>query len=75
MKTPIEMMLDGAQWKALDADQIACDHDNGLPYATHEGVLDIMGHKLRCYRLNTGQTVFHADDMNDFFAAGLGSNA
>lgn len=47
MKTPIEMMLEGVQWKAADADQLACEHEDGLPYATHEGTLEIMGHSLR----------------------------
>lgn len=47
------------------------DHVNedgdGLPFATHTGVMEIMGKKLRCYRLNTGQIVFNAEDVRDFF--------
>jgi len=53
-KTPIEMMLDGVEWVAADNDGKVSDN---MPYATHEGVLDLFGHKLRCYRLNTGQAV------------------
>jgi hypothetical protein len=68
MKSPIETMLDGVQWMAREDQPGATD---GTPYATHEGVLEILGHKLRCYRLNTGQTVFNADDVNAFFGAQL----
>lgn len=34
-----------------------------LPYATHSGELEIFGLKLRCFRLNTGEAIIHADDM------------
>lgn len=71
MRTPIETMLDGVQWRARETEPPA---DDGLPWATHEGVLDIMGHRLRCYRLNTGQAVFHADDVRDFFGGELSAN-
>jgi hypothetical protein len=67
-KTPIEMMLDGVQWVE---NQNASTNDD-LPHATHEGVLEIMGHKMRCYRLSSGQTVFNAEDFEAFFA-GWGS--
>jgi len=64
VKAPIDTMLDGVQWRAREGSP---DTTNGLPYATHEGVLEIFGHNLRCYRLNTGQTVFDADDVHEFF--------
>ena len=66
MKTPIDMTLDGITWTAVSPKNPS-EHDDGLPYATHEGVFEIMGHKLRCYRLNTGQAVFDADDVEAFF--------
>lgn len=65
MKPPIEMMLDGVVWTAMGEDHPA--RDDSVPYATHEGVLEIGGHSLRCYRLSTGQAVFNADDINGFF--------
>jgi hypothetical protein len=64
MKTPVEIMLDGVQWRAAESVDAPAD---GMAYATHEGVLEIAGIKLRCYRLNTGQAVFHADDMRAMF--------
>jgi hypothetical protein len=72
VKTPIEMMLDGVTW--TEAEQQPNNHD-GLPWATHEGVLDIAGHKLHCYRLNTGQAIFNADDIHAFFGDTLSANA
>lgn len=41
-------------------------HTSALPYATHEGVFEVLGHQLRCYRLNDGSTVFNADDFEAF---------
>lgn len=72
MKAPIEMMLDGVTWVATDSDTPADRHDfTGIPYTTHEGVLEIMGHRLRCCRLSNGQAVFHQDDVLAFFNAEL----
>lgn len=65
-KKPIEMMLDGVEWREAEPGK-AGTPDEEMPYATHHGVLEIAGHKLRCYRLNTGQAVFNADDVRDFF--------
>jgi hypothetical protein len=68
MKTPIELMLDDVEWKASER-SAPVDSDSGLPYATHEGVLELCGKSVRCYRLNTGQAVFNADDLDflEFF--------
>ena len=63
--TPIEkMLLKNVEWVECENDSVK---SGDLPYATHEGVLDIAGMKLRCYRLNTGQAIFNSDDMTDFF--------
>lgn len=35
-----------------------------LPYATHAGEMELFGLKFRCFRLNTGQAIIHADDMD-----------
>lgn len=63
-KTPIEMMLDGVEWVPCSAEREGCED---LPYATHEGVLEIGDFRLRCYRLSNGQAVFHADDIKAAF--------
>jgi hypothetical protein len=64
-KTPIEMLLDGVEWKAAEP-RTAATLDDDIPHATHEGVMDLFGHKLRCYRLSNGKAVFHADDLTEF---------
>jgi len=41
--------------------------DTGLPYATHQSVLELPGgQRVRIYRLNTGQAIVHADDLKAF---------
>lgn len=37
-----------------------------IPQATHEGVMELLGMKLRIYRLDDGNTVIHADDFHAF---------
>lgn len=68
MMTPIEMMLDGVQWVAAEQAQAS---EDGTPWATHEGVLEIGAASLRCYRLNTGQAVFNSEDVHAFFGGAL----
>lgn len=63
MKTPIEMILDNVVWIELNNPDKSND---GTPWATHEGVCEIMGRRFKCYRLNTGQRVFDVDDVNAF---------
>jgi hypothetical protein len=58
-------ILDAVTWKPVSKP----DGDSELPYATHEGVLRIGAHELRCYRLNTGQDIIHAEDFEKFFGA------
>ena len=71
MKTPIEMMLDGVHWQEAPTPEQPSD---GMLWATHAGVLELAGSKLRCYRLSNGQTIFDADDFHDFFGGELRSN-
>lgn len=67
-KKPVDaLMMDGVDWVEGDHTPSA----DGLPYATHSGVLDVMGYKLRCYRLNDGRTILNADDVNAFFGGAL----
>lgn len=65
MPTPIEMILDGLEWVAVEGGDPPKDD---LPSVTHSGVLQIGDHSLRCYWLSNGQTVFEADDFERFFA-------
>lgn len=56
-------ILDGLAWKQVEPTQ----SQDGLPAVTHEGVLEIAGHRLRCYRLDDGRAIIHADDFHAFF--------
>jgi len=65
---PIEMLMNSIEWTPAGG---AAGVD-GLPYATHFGVLEIGAIKLRCYRLNDGRSIIDADDMEAFFGDVLG---
>lgn len=70
----IPSMLQGVTWVAVDephCQRIA--DDASLPHVTHEGVFEIMGHKIKCFRLSTGQAVFEKDDFERFCEAWFGS--
>lgn len=61
-------LLAGAVWTEASHDQVP----DGL-YATHEGVFEFGGARLRCYRLNDGRAIFDAEDFEAFLMSGLGS--
>jgi hypothetical protein len=69
MPTPVEMLLAGVSWEAVP-DPAEC-HNDGIPYATHRGVLELAGQSLRCYRLSNGLAVFDADDLRCFLGGWL----
>lgn len=69
-KLPIESLLDGVSWKATG--RRPDPSEENILFSTHEGTLEIMGHSLRCYRLNNGQAVFNADDLEAFLSDILG---
>ena len=56
-------LLDNVKWEVVPPP--TDNHDN-LPYPTHEGVLEIAGHKLKCFVLNTGERVIDADSVWNF---------
>lgn len=65
----IPMMLQGVIWVAVPQSeqhaQRLADGDK-LPHVTHEGVFEIMGHKIKCFRLSNGQAVFEQEDFARF---------
>lgn len=63
--TPIEQILSTVDWQEAPQQDVESD---GLPYATHSGILKIFGVQLRCYRLNDGRAIFDADDFDRLFA-------
>ena len=65
MATPIETLMEQIEWHEVNMDKEANPYN--LPFATHTGVIDLAGIKLRCYRLNDGRAIIDADDMNRLF--------
>lgn len=65
-KKPIDLMMDAVEWIAADP---TIEHAPDAVYATHEGILRIEDFEFRCYQLNTGERVLHAEDIERFFSA------
>lgn len=64
--TQFERLLDSLDWKPLPP----IEGDDGgeiLPHATHEGILELCGHKLKVFQLSDGNRVIEAEDLNNFF--------
>lgn len=69
MKTPIETMLDQVE---LTPVEYTGGSTEGLPYVTHEGKMQIGDISLTVYVLNTGQRIIPAEELEAFFANGMG---
>lgn len=67
MTAPISRMLDAVEWEVLPPQEPS----DGLPVATHAGILTIAGYPFRVFQLSNGQRVFDADDLAQFFAGAL----
>lgn len=65
-REPVDKLLDAVDWQPLigPAPQ---DHD-GIPWATHRGIFEIAGLKLRVYQLSDGRRIIDADDLHDFLS-------
>jgi hypothetical protein len=61
---PIDKLLDQLHWTEVKRPR---DPRGTLPFATHEAVLEIDGHKLRVYQLDNGQRMIDADDAAAYF--------
>ena len=59
-----DQMFDSIEWTETGNKASGSD----IPHATHSGVLEIAGFRLRAYRLSNGMNVFDADDAQAFFA-------
>lgn len=60
MSAPLDTLLDRVDWQPLPTET---DNGDGLPHATHKGVLTIGAVKLECYVLNDGRRVFMGDTI------------
>ena len=65
--TPVDAMMNSVEWRAIEPDA-AMLADDGIPYATHEGVLNIGGFEFQCYQLLYGRRVIDAESVARFFA-------
>jgi hypothetical protein len=65
MMSALDRLFDRVQWVALDQDALA--HHDDVPYATHEGWLEIGDIRLHVYQLNTGDRVIEEESMQRFF--------
>jgi hypothetical protein len=63
-RNPMDVLLDAVEWEVVEG---AAPDDDGMPYATHTGVLVIAGMQLRCFQLNDGRRMINAEDVNKFF--------
>lgn len=64
-KEPIEIMLDKVNWVVIPRPD---DFDSqGIPYATHRGILNIMGNELECFILDDGRRIFSAESIHKLF--------
>jgi hypothetical protein len=64
-KTPIDMLLDGMEWRAVKGVHDPANDD--LPYVTHEGLLHIGTIELTVYQLSNGRRVVPSESMLKFF--------
>lgn len=62
-RAPIEALIDSVV-KPVKYETLP---DGDLPYATHEGILDLGGVKLKVCVLNTGQRVIDKESIMDYF--------
>lgn len=67
MKSPINRLMDEVQWAPVEIviDDKLPGHD--APFATHVGELVIGEIRIKCWRLNTGQSVVDPDALEKLF--------
>lgn len=62
-KTVVELILDEVEWVPIDGVQA---EDDGIPVATHEGVLRVAGLELAVFRLSDGKRVIEKGSFTRF---------
>lgn len=60
----ISTALDKLDWKLVSQPEANPD---GVPFATHEGILNLCGLKIRVVQLNTGQRIFPEEEICKLF--------
>lgn len=67
MTNPIDIVMSRVKWQEVERPEAS----SGL-YSTHEGILEFAGHVFRCYRLNNGERVLDARDVEAYFGISHG---
>jgi hypothetical protein len=65
--TPIDAMMETIQWSSIWINEPPPTPEDGIPYATHEGTLNIGGFEFHCYQLSDGKRVISEESMVKFF--------
>ena len=60
----INRIMDSVEWQRLPEPD---DRTDDLPYPTHQGMLRLGEHELRCYTLNDGQRIIDGQDFEALF--------
>lgn len=68
----IPAFFNGVTWEAVPP---SGKDSEGLPFVTHQGVFELLGHRLRCFRLSNGQAVFEQEDFEKLLCETLLSEA
>lgn len=58
----IDRLMETVAWRPLLLPNEASDSD--IPFATHEGEIQLGEHKVRCYKLSDGQRIFNGEDFD-----------
>lgn len=61
--TPADKLMDMVEWKEIPHGERV----DGVPVATHEGLLRIGACELRVFQLDDGRRIIDADDVAEFF--------
>lgn len=65
-KTPIDLALDQLEMEPLEKLAAPEELEDGLPYATHRGVLKIAGAEFEVFQLSNGQRVISKESLEKF---------
>lgn len=63
--TPIDTLLDKVNWVPTGN---AGTNEDGIAYATHEGVLRLGGFSLKVAKLSTGERVINSESLAAFLS-------
>lgn len=67
--TPVDVMMNSIEWQEIES-SFAFRLDDGVPYATHEGKLNIGGFEFECYQLSNGARVISEESLMAWLEGG-----